>query len=113
MIDAAAYCLTKRGAIETYPFGPEVAVMKVGGKMFALVPPDGTSVSLKCEPVRAQILRQDYPEITAGYHLNKQHWNTMDLTGGLSEELVKELVDHSYALVVGSLPVRERAELDL
>ena len=101
MIDVADYCLSKAGAEETYPFGPEVTVFKVGGKMFAVAPAseEPRSVSLKCDPVRAQILRQDYPEITAGYHLNKQHWNTLDLTGGLSDELVWELIDHSYELV--------------
>ncbi len=101
MIDVVKYCLSKPGAEETYPFGPEATVFKVGGKMFAVAPASEAprSISLKCDPVRAQILRQDYPEVTAGYHLNKQHWNTLDLTGKLPDELVRELIDHSYELV--------------
>src|ERR1700742_2992616 len=73
-----AACLGKPGAVEDYPFGDGAAVFKVAGKMFALVPlgtPPG-SVSLKCDPLRAAWLRRRYPAITAGYHLNKQHWNT-------------------------------------
>ncbi len=102
-MDVAAYCLDKPGAEETYPFGPEATVFKVGGKMFALTPamdsPD--SINLKCDPTRATMLRQQYPEITPGYHMNKQHWNTLDLSGGLPDDLVRELIDHSYDLVTG------------
>jgi len=102
-MDVAAYCLDKPGVTEEYPFGPEVTAFKVGGKMFALAsPPERPErLSLKCDPVRAQLLRQDFPEITPGYHLNKQHWNTLDVTGALPEELVQELIDHSYDLVKG------------
>jgi predicted DNA-binding protein (MmcQ/YjbR family) len=101
MIDVAEYCLSKPGAQETYPFGPEATVFKVGGKMFALTPASDKprSINLKCDPVRAQILRQEHPEIIPGYHMNKQHWNTLDLTGALPEDLVVELIDHSYDLV--------------
>jgi predicted DNA-binding protein (MmcQ/YjbR family) len=100
-MDVAAYCLTKPGAEETYPFGNEVSVFKVGGKMFALCSATNrpNTINLKCDPVRALILRQDYPEITPGYHMNKLHWNTLDLTGQLPDELVRELIDHSYDLV--------------
>jgi predicted DNA-binding protein (MmcQ/YjbR family) len=101
-MDIAGYCLQKLGAQETYPFGPEMTVMKVHGKMFAIMPardrPD--SISLKCDPVRAVVLRQTYQEITPGYHLNKQHWNTLDLTGTLPVETIYELIDHSYELVL-------------
>jgi predicted DNA-binding protein (MmcQ/YjbR family) len=105
----AAYCLGKPGASENYPFGPEVTVFKVAGKMFALTPADEQprTINLKCDPVRAQILRQEYPEITPGYHMNKTHWNTLDLTGNLPDDLVKELIDHSYELV---MPKRRRIE---
>jgi predicted DNA-binding protein (MmcQ/YjbR family) len=97
----AEYCLAKPGAQETYPFGTEHTVFKVGGKMFALTPAEAepASINLKCDPTRAMILRQEYPEITPGYHMNKTHWNTLDLTGNLPAELVWELIDHSYELV--------------
>lgn len=101
MIDVAAYALKKPGAVETYPFGPEYTVIKVGGKMFALMPAVKRPghVNLKCDPVRAPWLRREHPEITPGYHMNKDHWNTLDLTRSLSDDLVRELIDHSYELV--------------
>lgn len=101
MIDVAKYCLSKNGAIEDYPFGLEHSVFKVDGKMFALTQAvdEPSSINLKCDPVRAQILRQDYPEVIPGYHMNKTHWNTVSLVGGLSEDLIKELIDHSFDLV--------------
>ena len=100
-MDVAAYCLKQPGAVETYPFGPEVTVFKVRGKMFALLAPPANpaAISLKCDPIRAIVLRQDHPEVTPGYHLNKVHWNTIDLTGTLEFKLVRSLIDHSYGLV--------------
>ncbi len=100
------YCLTKLAAVEDYPFGDEVAVFKVGGKMFALTSPPGkpTSISLKCEPTLAISLRQKYPAITPGYHLNKMHWNTIDLGGTVPDAEIKRLITHSYELVVSGLP---------
>jgi len=100
-VNVAEYCLSKPRAEETYPFGPDVTVFKVGGKMFALAPAvdEPPTLSLKCDPTRAIILRQVYPEITAGYHLNKAHWNTLELTGSLSDDLIRELIDHSFSLV--------------
>ena len=101
MLNIAEYCLSKPLAEETYPFGPSTTVYKVRGKMFALTPATEkpASINLKCDPLRARILRQDHPEITPGYHMNKEHWNTLDLNGRLPEELICELVDHSYELV--------------
>ncbi len=98
-----SYILSKPGATEDYPFGPDTSVFRVGGKMFALCPAEVAPkrVNLKCDPVRARVLRQDHPEITPGYHMNKDHWNTLDLTGDLADELVMELIDHSYELVAG------------
>ena len=100
-MDVAAYCLEKPFAEETYPFGPDATVFKVKGKMFAIMPAVDKphDISLKCDPMRAIILRQDHPEITEGYHLNKKHWNTLDITGELPDDLVAELIDHSYNLV--------------
>ncbi len=90
-----------------YPFGEDVAVYKVAlgddEKMFALIPEKKTpvSISLKCDPQLAVLLREKYESIMAGYHLNKKHWNTMLLTGQLTEQEVKDLIVHSYNLVCG------------
>ena len=100
-----AACGVKPGSAEDYPFGDEVAVFKVAGRMFALVPlgqPPG-SVSLKCDPHLAEGLRARYPAVTPGYHLNKRHWNTVALDGSVPDEELLELIDHSYALVVARL----------
>jgi predicted DNA-binding protein (MmcQ/YjbR family) len=100
------YCMQKAGAEECFPFGPETLVFKVGGKIFALtgLDGDGFRVNLKCEPARAVELRSSYPEVTPGYHMNKTHWNTVDFEGNMPEWLLRELIDHSYDLVVRSLP---------
>jgi predicted DNA-binding protein (MmcQ/YjbR family) len=100
-MDVAAYCLSKPGAVEDYPFGSETSVFRVVGKMFALTPASEhpCSINLKCDPVRAMELRETFSEITPGYHMNKLHWNSLDLRGGLLDELVRELIDHSYDLV--------------
>jgi predicted DNA-binding protein (MmcQ/YjbR family) len=105
-----AECLTKPGAAEDYPFGDEVAVFKVAGRMFALVlfgPPPG-SISLKCDPDLAAGLRARYAAITPGYHLNKQHWNTVALDGSVPDDELLELIDHSYQLVVARLTRAQR-----
>jgi len=94
------------GAVEEEPFGPGVWVVKVGGRIFALLTQDGDPprLSLKCQPDRALSLRADFPAITAGYHLNKEHWNTLALDGSLPPALVEELVWHSHELVCAALP---------
>ena len=104
------YCINKTGAIEDYPFDEKTLVFKVGGKMFALtgvetLPP---RVNLKCDPERALELRERYEAIQPGYHMNKKHWNTVLLDGSIPEDLVCELIDHSYELVLASLPKRSR-----
>jgi len=108
-----AACGAERGAAEDYPFGDEVAVFKVAGRMFALVSlgPAPGSVSLKCDPGLAAGLRGRYPAITAGYHLNKRHWNTVTLDGSVPEEEVLELIDHSYDLVLAGLTRAQRDSL--
>ena len=106
-------CAAQAGAVEDYPFGDGTAVFKVAGKMFALVPlgaPPG-SVSLKCDPDRAVQLRRRHAAITAGYHLNKRHWNTIQLDGTVPGDELAELIGHSYELVVASLPRAERDRL--
>jgi predicted DNA-binding protein (MmcQ/YjbR family) len=105
-------CAGFPGATEDYPFGDDVAVYKVEGRMFALVALAGTpgSVSLKCDPGLAIGWRTRYPAVRPGYHLNKRHWNTVELDGSVDDRELQEMIDHSYDLIVRSLPraVRER-----
>ncbi|MBN1170623.1 MAG: DUF1731 domain-containing protein [Micromonosporaceae bacterium] len=103
------YCERLAGSQVTFPFGPTPLVFKVGGKMFALFngadpKADPRSVSLKCDPEYARVLVKAHPEITPGYHMNKRHWITVDLTAGLPVELIKDLLIDSYDLVVSTLP---------
>ena len=95
-------CLKFDGAEETFPFGPETSVFKVGGKMFALAQLERKplKVSVKCEPEVGEQLRGSYEEIEPGYHLNKRHWLTITLGGSAPDDLVRELIDGSYDLVV-------------
>jgi len=108
------HCLSLKAAEETTPFGPDVLVYKVGGKMFALASPDEVParVNLKCDPERAEELRDEFEAVLPGYHMNKRHWNTLVLDGSLGEDLVRELVDHSYELVVKSMTKAQRETLD-
>ena len=108
-----ACCLAHPGAVEDFPFGPETSVFKAGGKMFALSALRRTplEVSVKCEPELAVELRASYTEIRPGYHLNKRHWNTITLDGSLPDQLVRDLIEDSYDLIVSALPKRVRDEL--
>jgi predicted DNA-binding protein (MmcQ/YjbR family) len=110
-----SYCLTLKGAEETFPFDDTTLVMKVGGKMFALIPLDTveTSISLKCDPEKALQLRDEFPSVRPGYHLSKKHWNTVYMDGSISEELLKQWIVDSYELVVAGLPKKIREELSL
>lgn len=109
------YCLTKKATSEDFPFGPETLVLKVGGRMFALtgLDSDEFTVNLKCDPERAVELREQYGEIQPGYHMNKKHWNTVQFEGGLDQRLLRDLIDHSYNLVVASLKKADRETLGL
>lgn len=104
-----AYALSKLAAKEEYPFGPEVIVIKVGGKIFALLGRlEGIEyISLKCSPDWAELLRRQYASITAGYHLNKRHWNTIRLDGSVPSTELQRFIDHSYDLVC---PKRRRSK---
>lgn len=95
------YILSMPNAKLDYPFGKDVAVYKVGDKMFALISEGKTPVnlSLKCDPQLATHLREKYESVMPGYHLNKKHWNTMILSGQLSWEEVQDLIRLSYRLV--------------
>lgn len=106
------YCISKKGVIEGFPFDELTLVFKVGGKMFALTNLDGEpSVNLKCDPEKAVELREQYSAIIPGYHMNKLHWNTVYLDRSLPENLIKELIDLSYGLVLASLPKVKRDEV--
>jgi predicted DNA-binding protein (MmcQ/YjbR family) len=106
------HCLRLPSATEETPFGPDVLVFKVAGKLFALAPLDlFESVNLKCDPERAVELRAGFPGITPGYHMNKVHWNTVACDGSVPDRLILELVDHSYDLVRASLPKKVREAL--
>src|SRR3954469_21492818 len=115
-MDAAGlrrWCLAQKGAVEEFPFTDEHSVFKVGGKMFAICALGRTplDVSVKCEPELAVQLRDTYEAIRPGYHLNKRHWNTITIDGSLPDQLVRDLVQDSYDLVVDALPKRTRAQL--
>ena len=107
-------CQQLTGSAETFPFGLDTLVLKAGGKVYALIglEAEPLQLSLKCDPERAEALRQEHPAIVPGYHLNKRHWNTLTLDGSLPDPLVQELLEHSHALVVKSLTKAQRAELD-
>jgi predicted DNA-binding protein (MmcQ/YjbR family) len=104
-------CLSFRGSQETFPFGPETSVFRVFEKIFAISHLQGEplTVSVKCEPQLAEQLRSDHPAITAGYHLNKRHWNTITLDGSLDDRMIADMIEDSYDLIVSRLsPGRRR-----
>jgi predicted DNA-binding protein (MmcQ/YjbR family) len=107
------YCTKMTGAVEDYPFGDEVAVFKVGGKMFALVMLSGEPgrLNLKCDPDWALELRAKHPSVIPGYHANKRHWNTVELDGTVPDAVLREMIEHSYELIVSRLPRAERTRL--
>lgn len=109
------YLLAKPEAVEDYPFGPEAAVYKVLGKMFALVyhQQGECRVNLKCDPVEAMELRHVFDAVLPGYHMNKKHWNTVRLDGSLPMGEIQRMVDNSYRLVVKGLKKAERQGLAL
>jgi predicted DNA-binding protein (MmcQ/YjbR family) len=108
LADFRDYCLMKPGTTEGMPFGETVVVFKVSGKMFALASLDDVPprVNLKCDPERALDLRDRYEEVQPGYHMNKKHWNTVELGGGIPETELRGMIDHSYDLVIARLPKR-------
>ncbi|PNI08451.1 MmcQ-like protein [Arthrobacter sp. AFG7.2] len=115
-------CLSFPGAYEDYPFGPEIAVFKVRahgaagarqeGKVFALSPmtTDGY-VNLKCEPGLAVQLRSAHPDITGAWHMNKNHWNGVRLGGALPDDMIRDMVEDSYDLVVAGLSRKQQEQL--
>lgn len=106
------YCLKKPGTSESLPFDNNTLVFKVMGKMFALCDVDKfQSINLKCDPEYALELRERFQSVNPGYHMNKQHWNTIDSNGDVPDKLLYEFIDHSYELIVKSLPKKVQKEL--
>jgi predicted DNA-binding protein (MmcQ/YjbR family) len=108
-----AYCLGFPGAVETFPFSQGVSVFKVEGKMFALTQLTNRplEISVKCEPLLAEQLREAHAAVRPGYHLNKRHWNTVTIDGSMPEQMVKDMIEDSYDLVVSRLPRAQRQAL--
>lgn len=98
------YCLNKKGTSKDYPSGPDPIAIKIAGKIFALFFEKKGYLVLKCDPVIGENLREQHEDVRPGYHMNKQHWNTIILEGSLPESFIFEMIDHSYDLVVKSLP---------
>jgi predicted DNA-binding protein (MmcQ/YjbR family) len=107
------YCMAKKHVTESFPFDNETLVFKVMNKMFALtgINSNPVSVNLKCDPEKAIALREEYSCVLPGYHMNKQHWNTVIVDGSVSDKLVMEWIDDSYNLIVASLPKRVREQM--
>ena len=107
------HCLSKAGAVEDFPFDFTTMTFKVGGKIFALTDINDTPLrlSLKCDPFLAQNLRAEYPAVIPGYHLNKQHWNTVILDGTITDSQLSEWIDHSYDLVFKTLTKALKKEI--
>ena len=101
-----ARCRSLPGASEGYPFGEGVLVFKVGGKIFAIL--GATSVSLKCDPGYAVALREEYPAVSAGYHLDKRHWNTIELDGSVPSDVLGEWIEDSHGVVMAGLSRAQR-----
>jgi len=118
---AKTYLLERPEAIEDFPFGPEVAVFKVKGKMFATLglraepgkEPSTTNINLKCDPQEAIMLRDIFSAVIPGYHMNKKHWNTVLLDNSMPDGEIQRMIDNSYALVVKGMTKKVRASLEL
>lgn len=112
--DLRTYCLRKKGVTESLPFDEKTLVFKVLDKVFALTNLERLpfSVNLKCDPDRSIDLREMHTEITPGYHMNKKHWNTVVFDSGINQELLIDLIDHSYDLVVHKMTKKEKSLLE-
>lgn len=108
-----ACCLAMPAATEEHPFGPGALVIKVAGKMFAIIAEDAEppTISLKCDPDWAMMLREEFPAVGPGYHLDKRHWNTVVMDGTVPDEAIRDWIEDSYDLVVAGLPRRLRDAL--
>jgi len=107
------YCIQKPGVEEGFPFGEDTLVFKVGGKIFLLTGLEAhDSFNVKCDPERAVALREEFEEDKPGYHMNKKHWNTVSMTGRLTDVQMREMIDHSYDLVFGSLSSAQQKKIN-
>ena len=112
--DFYAYCLHKKGTTEHFPFDQNTLVFKVGGKIFALTDiSEFKSINLKCNPEKAIILREQFSGIQPGFHMNKKHWNTIRFFDDVDDNLIRDLIDHSYDLVLLSLSKKTQNEITL
>ncbi len=104
------YCLSKAGTKETLPFGPDTLVYKVGGKVYLLMGLESESLrfNVKCDPDLAIELREQYACVLPGWHMNKKHWNTIVVDGSVSGKQLREWIDHSYNLILNSLPQKQK-----
>jgi predicted DNA-binding protein (MmcQ/YjbR family) len=107
------YCLEKKSVAESFPFGETTLVFKVRGKIFLLIGLDNFPLqfNVKCDPEKAEELREEYSSVIPAFHMNKKHWNTVILNGQIPLKQIREMIDESYQLVVRSLPVTERKKL--
>ena len=108
------YCLEKKSTKESFPFGESTLVFKVSGKIFLLMSRDSLPLqfNVKCDPEKAAELREAYSSVIPAFHMNKKHWNTIILNGQVNAKQIREIIDDSYALVVQSLPLKERKKLE-
>lgn len=107
------YCLKKHGVTEETPFGPETLVFKVMNKIFAITDIDSFEfINLKADPEKSVALRERYAGIKPGWHMNKTHWNSVFTDGSIGDHMIKELTDHSYEIIVSSLPKKTQKELE-
>ncbi|MEJ7737759.1 MAG: MmcQ/YjbR family DNA-binding protein [Chitinophagaceae bacterium] len=107
------YCIRKAGVTEGFPFGEGILVFKVKKKIFILVSLGSSPLqfNVKTNPEKSAMLREQYKAITPGYHMNKKWWNTVIIEGTVPSNLIRELIDHSYELVVKSLPKKQQQDL--
>ena len=107
------YFAQKRGSYEDFPFDETTLVIKIKGKMFALIALEKNplQINLKCDPYLAESLRQQYTAVSAGYHMNKRHWNSIVLDGSIPDNVILEMIDHSYKLVFDKLTKKKKAEI--
>lgn len=111
--DFREYCVSFDGVTEEFPFDEETLAFKVMDKIFAMTDVDSfDKINLKCDPVKAAMLRDLYKDVRPGYHMNKKHWITVDPSGELDDELIKEWIKHSYEQVVENLPRKKQKKLE-
>ena len=107
------FCLSLKAVTESFPFNDDALVFKVMGKMFVLTSLEDKTINLKCDPEKAMALREQYPSVTPGYHMNKKYWNTVQLDGTVPEKLIREWIMDSYRLVVAGLTMKLRTQLEV